>query len=81
MANTAGIKVLERPETVDMIDWAFEHIGCNALIKKGSNAITMSIIAYATDKIFNHDLIDIQKKTPNSIIFKNVNENEVDSID
>lgn len=76
-----GIKVLEQPEKVNTLEWAFEHIGCDALVVKDDSCNTMTILAYSTNVKFNKNLYELQKSNSNSIIFKNTDENEVNSID
>ncbi len=28
-----GIEKLDKPQDVNTVDWAFEHLGCNALVR------------------------------------------------
>lgn len=76
-----GVRILEQPEKVNTIEWAFEHIGCDALVVKDNSCTTMTILAYTLDNKFNADLYKLQQNYDNSIVFKNTDENEVNSID
>ncbi len=76
-----GIKILNQPEKVNTLEWAFEHIGCDALVEKDDSCTTMTILAYALDNKSNENLYELLKKYECSIIFKNTDENEVNSID
>lgn len=51
-----GIKILDKHEEVNTIEWAFNHLGCDALVVKDDSCRTMNIIAYALDTKFNKNL-------------------------
>lgn len=72
-----GIKELDRPLEVNTIDWAFEHLGCNALVIKDDSCSTMRILAYAIEPQYNTKLNILQVNNQNSIIFKNTDKDEV----
>ncbi|MBD5452065.1 MAG: hypothetical protein HDR25_05445 [Lachnospiraceae bacterium] len=76
-----GIKTLEKPIEVNTIDWAFEHLGCDALIIKDDRCNTMSVLAYAIEPKYNKLLYDLLMHHDNSIIFKNTDKDEVNAID
>lgn len=76
-----GIKELDRPIEVNTIDWAFEHLGCNALVIRDDSCSTMRILAYAVEPRYNTMLNILQENDKNSIIFKNTDKDEVNSID
>lgn len=76
-----GIEKLENPMEVDTIDWAFAHLGCDALVVKDDNCGTMRILAYAVEPKYNAILRMLQTNNAGSIIFKNTDEDEVNAID
>lgn len=76
-----GIRELDKPLEVNTIDWAFEHLGCNALVIKDDSCNTMRILAYAVEPKYNTMLNTLLADDKNSIIFKNTDKDEVTSID
>lgn len=76
-----GIEKLEKPLEVNTIDWAFEHLGCDALVIKDNRCNTMSVLAYAIEPKYNIMLNDLQMDNDNSVIFKNTDKDEVNAID
>lgn len=79
----SGQRIIQyhEPMKVNTLEWAFNHLGCDALVVDEDDAVSMKLIAYVTNKNYNDDLVHLQDHIPNSIIFKNLSESEVDSID
>lgn len=76
-----GIEKLDKPLKVNTVDWAFEHLGCDALVLKDNQCSTMKILAYAVEPKYNSMLNALQMNDDSSVIFKNTNEDEVNAID
>lgn len=76
-----GIEKLDKPLEVDTVDWAFEHLGCDALVIKDDTCSTMKILAYAVEPKYNIALNVLQRNNDNSIIFKNTDKDEVNAVD
>lgn len=76
-----GIEKLDKPMEVDTVDWAFEHLGCDALVVKDDKCSTMKILAYAIEPKYNTMLSVLQINDENSIIFKNTDKDEVIAVD
>lgn len=76
-----GIEKLNKPLEVNTVDWAFEHLGCDALVIKDNQCNTMQILAYAVEPKYNTMLNVLQMNDDNSVIFKNTDKDEVNAID
>lgn len=74
-----GIIKCNPHKKVDTMDWAATHIGCNALIEKELNIGEIVIVAYAESPEYNGTLQ--QLITSNTLIFQNVSEEDINSID
>lgn len=51
-----GIKKLDRPLEVNTIDWAFQHLGCNALVIRDDEAVP------ATRSAYLNQVVDMYKR-------------------
>ena len=74
-----GIIKCDPHKKVDVLDWAMEHLGCDALICKDSPVGKMIIVAYAESPEYNGALQ--QLLTEKTTIFANMRPEEVNSID
>ena len=81
MAHKYNIKILDSPEEVDMIEWAFSHPNCNALIvKEVDDSETMKIIAYAINEQGNKEISVMRHKDDNTEIFCGIDKSMINSL-
>lgn len=80
-----GIAYYKIPYTVHYVDFTYEHLDCNSIIRKGNLPKKMvDVIAFATAKEFNKKLREIyntQYKQEGYVILRGIDSAEVNSID
>jgi len=76
-----SVVFLEIPIDIEPLEWAFEHLGCNALVVNNQPKDLMTVIAYASSPEANSELETLQGEIENSLIFRNFSESEVNSIE
>jgi hypothetical protein len=89
MNNTTtdnGITYYNEPLLTNCFDFLFKHLDCDSIAKKSSEEPDkVYILAFTTDKKYNHKLNDIfysdEYNKKGCIILQGIDSQEVDSID
>ena len=80
MNNKTLIVVLDEPIEVNYIEWAFTHIGCDAIFKDGSRNLKICIIAYSVCDEGNIELKKLYEKFKSYKYFRGVTKSMIESI-
>lgn len=78
----AGVVIFDEPLEVRFVEWIENHADCDCILDDElTTADTLFVIAYASSKEFNEDLIKLNlEKYPNNSILKGVSSQEVNYI-
>ena len=77
-----NIVKLDKPLEVDVIEWAYDHPNCDALVirKTDYKSQKMQVVMYALNEAGNGELHEILKSTNNFDLFRGIDASMIDRI-